>query len=182
VKVSNTLPILFLVAVSTWAQGQGRRLPRYEDYPAVETFSGTPVQPVLTAPEERQFRTVIRQGENKGWGVVDGITGKELAAPGPNFAGRYVIVQWGCGWPCLMVAIVDLRTGRVFPPPFHRGTGHSYFQLPNAFPMDPPLEYRLDSRLIIANICESHEAQKCGAHYFVMRDDGLKLIHRVLEK
>ena len=125
---------------------------------------------------------MIRQGVNKGWGVVDGITGKELAAPGPNFAGRYVIVQWGCGSPCLMVAIVDLRTGRVFPPPFHRGTGHSYFQLPNAFPMDPPLEYRLDSRLIIANICESHEAQKCGAHYFVMRDDGLKLIHRVLEK
>jgi len=59
--------------------------------------------------------------------------------------------------------------------------------------MQPPLAYRLNSRLLIANICEvekrvrvaarvAYESQRCGAHYFVMRDDGLRLIHTVLEK
>ncbi len=113
--------------------------------------------------------------------------------PGPNFAGHFVIVRWGCGSPCLMAAIVDLRTGRVFPPPFHHGPGHSYFQVPWSWPNEPPLAYRLDSRLLIANICEAdesvraegrveYEPQRCGAHYFVMGDNGLKLIRKVLEK
>jgi hypothetical protein len=135
---------------------------------------------------------VIRQGVTKGWGVEDGVTGKALAEAGPNFAGHYVIVTWGCGSSCLMMAIVDLKTGRVFPPPFHHGPGHSYFQLPWAFPMKP-LAYRVDSRLLIANICESdrtvqvggrvgYQAQMCGAHYFVMGDNGLTLIHKVLQK
>ena len=59
--------------------------------------------------------------------------------------------------------------------------------------MQPPLAYRLDSRLLIANICEAEKAvraagrvayefQRCGAHYFVMSDNGLRLIHSVLEK
>jgi hypothetical protein len=80
-----------------------------------------------------------------------------------------------------MAAIVDAKTGRVFAPPFHHGPGRSYFQVPWAFPMEPPLAYRLNSRLLIAKICETGEAERCGAHYFVMGDDGLKLIHTVLE-
>jgi len=55
-----------------------------------------------------------------------------------------------------------------------------------------PLDYRLNSRLLIANVCgadktvhlEGHlnyQGQKCGTHYFVIRDGGLKLIRRVLE-
>jgi len=92
-----------------------------------------------------------------------------------------------------MTAIVDLKTGRVFPPPFHLGFGHRYFQLLWAFPMNPPLAYRVESRLLIANICESEKTFKvngrisyqdevCGAHYFVMGDNGLTLIRKVPEK
>lgn len=135
---------------------------------------------------------MIRRGASKGWGVQDGITGKEFAGPGPNFAGHYAIVRWGCGSPCLMTAIVDLRSGRVLPPPFHHGPGHSYFQVPSAFPAVPSLAYRLDSRLLVAEICEEdnvtqvqgrldYEPRKCGAHYFVIGDQGLKLIRRVLD-
>lgn len=180
------------LAVSTWAQVAGG-VPRFEDFLAAEVFSGEPAQPVLTTSEERRYRTVIRLGVSRGWSAEDGTSGKQPAVPGPNFAGHHVIVRWGCGSPCLMAAIVDLRTGRVFPPPFHHGPGHSYFQVPWAWPMEPPLSYRLDSRLLIANICEAdksvrvkgrldHESQGCGAHYFVMSDNGLRLIHRVLEK
>jgi hypothetical protein len=166
---------------------------RFEDFPVTQAFKGVPARPSLVSPEERRFQTTITQGVTKGYGVEDGMTGKELLRAGPNFAGHYVIVRWGCGSPCLMMAIVDSETGRVFPPPFHHGPGHSYFQLPWAFPMEPPLAYRVDSRLLIANICESdktvqidghvgYQAQRCGAHYFVMGDDGLTLIHKVLEK
>ena len=180
-----------------WSSRRGRKFRvlglQFEDYPLSEVFHEKLAEPILTSPEERTFRTVIRQGVSKGWGVEDGVSGRENDKPGPNFAGRYVIVMWGCGSPCLMAAIVDAKNGRVFPPPFHHGPGRSYFQVPWAFPMEPRLAYRLDSRLLIANICEAdktvrvdghiaYQAQMCGAHYVVMGDDGLKLIHRILEK
>jgi hypothetical protein len=179
------------LAICTWGQVPGG-FPRFEDFPATEVFRREAAQPVLTTSEERLYRTVIRRGVSRGWGAEDGTTGKELAVPGPNFAGHYAIVRWGCGSPCLMAAIVDLRTGRVFPPPFHHGPGHSYFQVPWNWPMEP-LAYRLDSRLLMANICEAdkavrgegrvdYEPQRCGAHYFVMGNNGLRLIHATLEK
>ena len=177
--------------ISTPAQSRNP-LPRFENFPITEIFNGTPTLPILATPEARRFRTRITEGITKGVGVEDGATGKELGKPGPNFAGHYTIVRWGCGSPCLMIAIIDLKTGRIFPPPFHHGPGHSYFQLPWAFPMEPPLAYRTDSRLLMANICESaesrrvesgivYEDQRCGAHYFVMTESGPRLIHKVLE-
>jgi hypothetical protein len=132
---------------------------------------------------------VIREGVAKGWGVEENGSGRER--PGPNFAGHYFVITWGCGSPCLMAAIVDGKSGRVQPPPFH--PDNSYFQVPWAFPMEPPLDYRLNSRLLIARICEkdketridgriAYEAEECGAHYFVMGDDVLKLVFRESEK
>lgn len=193
VKACFGVSLVCALAISAWAQGSGGRIPRFEDYPAKDVFKGIAANPQLIKPEERRFRTVIRQGVSKGWGVTDGITGKEMPGPGANFAGHYIIVTWGCGSPCLMAAIVDLKTGRVYPPPFHHGPGHSYFQVPWAFPMNPPLSYKLDSRLLVANICEElqsehsdgqtvYTSKRCGAHYFVMTDNGPKLVHKVLER
>jgi hypothetical protein len=34
---------------------------------------------------------------------------------GLNFAGHYCFVYWGCGSPCKASAIVDLKTGIVYP-------------------------------------------------------------------
>jgi hypothetical protein len=59
--------------------------------------------------------------------------------------------------------------------------------------MEPPLDYRLGSRLLIAEICEkdkvvhngdriAYQAEKCGTHYFLMGDDGLTLLARVLDE
>jgi hypothetical protein len=45
-----------------------------------------------------------------------------------------------------------------------------------------PLGYRLNSRLLIANICERGDAERCGTRYFVMGADGPTPIKRVLEK
>jgi hypothetical protein len=182
---------MLLGSLAVWLFAQDGRVPRLEDFAVAEAFAGAYAQPVLSSPEERRYRTVIRNGFCKGRGVVDGATGKEFTAAGPNFAGHYAIVTWGCGSPCLMAAILDLKSGRVFPPPFHHGPGHSYFQVPWAFPAQA-LEYRLNSRLLVANICEQlttanvdgrtdFQAHQCGAHYFVMNDAGPKLIRRVLD-
>jgi len=65
------------------------------------------------------------------------------------------------------------------------------FQVPWAFLESPP-SYRVDSRLLKMNICEeedifhaegqlSYQPCKCGEHYFVMTDQGLKLVYKALQ-
>ena len=68
-------------------QASTQNAPRFEDYPVTETFMGTPAAPILASPEQRMFRTRIRNGALKGEGVVDGITKRLLTKPGTNFAG-----------------------------------------------------------------------------------------------
>lgn len=74
-------------------------LPAFRAYAVADTFRGRPAPVDLTSdPEAREFRTVLRAG----------------AATGPNFAGRFTIVTWGCGAGCQLSAVVDGRTGRVY--------------------------------------------------------------------
>ena len=71
--------------------------PRFQDYPAVDSFAGTAAAPDLSRPPASQFRAVL-----------------EHAAHGaPNFAGAYVLAAWGCGTECQRFAVIDLRDGRV---------------------------------------------------------------------
>jgi hypothetical protein len=138
------------------------------------------------------------------------MTGKELRGPRPNFAGHYTLVSFGCAelalTACFSVAIVDGETGRVYRAP--SPTADSGFKLPyfgviaerpERYPLFSfhniqivsPLEYRLDSRLLIARICERSilqqgsvvgpKAVRCGSHYYLMEGDGLKLIQRSVE-
>ena len=138
--------------------------PRFEDYPIREAFKGTPSAPSLVTPEERRYRTVIRRGVEMGYGVAEPPIGKERR--GPNFAGHYFIVRWGCGSPCLMAAIVDAKSGHILPPPFHLGPRNSCFQVPWNFPMEP-LDYRLNSRLLIAIFAKRIAKQKLTIGPFI---------------
>jgi hypothetical protein len=166
--------------------------------------------PILETDKERKFETEIRDGVSKGWGVFDGITGKELRGPRPNFAGHYTLVSFGCAelalTACFSAAIVDLETGRVYrapSPTVDSGFKLPYFGMfaerPGRYPLYSfhniqivsPLQYGLDSRLVIARICERNflvggsivgpEAVGCGARYYLMDDEGLKLIQRAVE-
>jgi hypothetical protein len=76
-----------------------KQAPRFSDFAAKSEWTGRPVPVDLKHnPAARQFRTMLRQG----------------AAHGPNFAGHYTIVGWGCGSSCLNWAIVDAKCGHVF--------------------------------------------------------------------
>jgi hypothetical protein len=130
------------VPADTTAARQARRraevlrrqqtMPRFEDYPARGTFTGPPAPVDLaSAAGARRFRSALAEGARKG----------------PNFAGRYTYVQWGCGSPCQSFAIIDARTGRVTFGPHSLSVGAAY---------------RLDSELLIANPPE-HWLESYGA-------------------
>jgi hypothetical protein len=111
---------LFVLALAAAGFARsGQDLP-FRLYPAQEHFHGRPAQVDLSSAEgARRFRTVLRGG----------------AAGGPNFAGAYTLVRWGCGTNCGQLAIVSARTGKV------------YFG-PSA---ESDIHFRLDSELLVVD-------------------------------
>lgn len=97
--------------------------PAFSDYPAAAALRTSPAHPDYTA-DAATYRTRIRQAVNAG----------------PNAAGHYAIIPIGCGGSCTVIEMVDLRDGRMLTFPVG---GEDYYQL--------ALDYRLDSRLIIAD-------------------------------
>ncbi|HEV2762078.1 MAG TPA: hypothetical protein VGV38_03705, partial [Pyrinomonadaceae bacterium] len=104
------------------------RAPRFEDYPVKEVYRGRPARVRLDSRQARMFRTRLREGARRG----------------PNFAGRYAFVLWGCGTGCAQSGVVDLKTGRVSFPPVEY---HDIFVVGDEFQSRRYL--RLDSRLLI---------------------------------
>jgi len=144
--------------------------PRFEDYPAREAFAGRPVAPQIITVSQRRYGTIIRQGVEKGWGVrVDGI---EQNKPGPNFAGDMIFIQWGCGAPCMMAALVNAQTGEVFPPPLAR---EDTLELPllniggYSAGRNPELQFRNNSLLMVVSATPNwfKPHARSYRHYFV---------------
>src|SRR5437868_2812690 len=143
VKVHLAMPLFVRLAVSVSAQESGRRPPRFEDYPVKAIFKGQPANPVLSTPEQRLYRTRIREGAAKGRGVGKGSWKYAEDTPGPNFAGHYVVIRWGCGADCLMMAVVDAETGKVYAPPMS-GVG-TELEVPMDIMSDKEIDFRLDT-------------------------------------
>lgn len=135
------LSLLAVLGASMFAQSTG--IPSFAQFPA-DPFTGKPVPAVLATPGQRQFRTRIR----------------ERAAQGPNFAGHFTIADWGCGTSCKSGVLVDARTGKVYDVPFGiLGYGQALKYADGS--ETGGLDYRLDSRLLIARGCP--EDENCGA-------------------
>jgi hypothetical protein len=98
--------------------------PRFDQYPAASAFHGKSAAPVLNTKFARRYRTRLR----------------EAAASGPNFAGSFIVAEWGCGAGCVQLAVIDARSGAVHRGPF---AILEFGSLPaNA----EPLSYRLDRK------------------------------------
>ena len=98
-------------------------------YPAGPIYTGPHAAPDLTEPRNYNFRTRIRATSRQA----------------PNFAGRWVLVKWGCGTGCNDGRLVNIATGTVV-------------SLPAAVISDPLPEpngnvytYARESRLLIVN-------------------------------
>jgi hypothetical protein len=94
-----SLVVLVELLTAGLIQQHGRELPKFDEYRAPESFEGPPAA-VATGSSRlaRTYRTRLREG----------------AKAGPNFAGHFTLVAWGCGSSCQEWAILDARTGRVF--------------------------------------------------------------------
>lgn len=100
--------------------------PRFEDFPTHRPTVMHPARPILATADARLYRTVIR----------------DAAAEGPNFAGDFTIVRWGCGSACVDWTILSARTGRMF-------FAEDLRMLVNLRGLDERLTYWPDSRLLV---------------------------------
>lgn len=98
-------------------------------YPAAPTYQRRHGPPDLSKPQNYNFRTRIRAASREK----------------PNFAGRWVLVNWGCGTGCSDGRLVNVATGAILP-------------LPDAVITDPLPDptmdvyvYKADSRLLVVN-------------------------------
>jgi hypothetical protein len=130
--------------------------PRFEDMPVAEKFNGKPAPVKLSTAEARRYRTVIREG----------------AREGPNFAGHYTIVTWGCGAGCVQFAIVDAKTGAVYSPRFYVAA-RVHFDEETQQP-DEPLQFRIGSKLLI--VSGSPNEKNEGIYYYSWDGKRLALI------
>lgn len=66
-------------------------------------------------------------------------TKNDIEENGVNFAGHFCFAYWGCGSPCKLSAVVDLKTGKVY----------------NGLPSGIGYSFTKDSRLLIVNPLDS---------------------------
>ncbi len=149
--------MLFFLAGNTGAQS---RLPQFRDHPATERFTGRNAPLILTR-RDVMFRTRLR------W----------VARERPNFAGRYILTGWGCGTGCVMGAIIDARTGRVYWFDFTvccwNGDMDENFQ---------PVEFRLNSKLIIFSGARNERDGDVGTHYYKFENNRFVHIRSIIRE
>lgn len=111
------------VSLATTSAAQPSVQDSFARFPVTSIYRGPPVMPNFAGRDRgfRDFRTRIRNGIRQG----------------PNFAGRYKVIQFGCGTGCSDVLVADVSSGHIYD--FPRG-GEDDQML--------QLEYRISSNLI----------------------------------
>jgi hypothetical protein len=175
--------LFFAMVFSLEANNQNKLSPRFEDYPAKEIYQGTIARPIFDTSQKREFSSQIINGVEKG----DSVFRDYKDQKGPNFAGHMIIIRWGCGSPCLRMALVDARNGKVFfPPQINYDTPTPSFDLPllllgRSVPQNPELEFRLDSNLMIIKATPNSQIQNQSAftYFFLWIQNRWKLFKKV---
>ena len=126
-KTKIAIAFVSLLLLGTKAFGAKLTLASdFPDFKAPKIYRGAVHQPNFRGRDRdyADYRTRIRNG---------------LKA-GPNFAGKYSLIEFGCGTGgCVMGFVTDLTSGHILPLPVG-GEENLYLDL----------SYRLDSRLISA--------------------------------
>lgn len=140
------------------------KAPKPGSYPVRSRYKGKPAKPVLDSKRARLYRTIIRNG----------------AKEGPNFAGHYTVVAWGCGLGSYSLAIVDAITGKVYFPPFDC-VGGSSFGLPFTEQVTPG--FKIGSRLLMVyGQPENPDDAKKGVYFYKFDNGRFKLVHFAREE
>jgi hypothetical protein len=150
-------------------------LPRFEDYPVKEIFQGPPAPVDFTRLPEPGPMSPGRAVDFDQWLI-------EKAKEGPNFAGHYTLIEWGCGTECQNHMIIDAITGKGYSlPAYSEENPHNHLITTRG------VSVRLDSRLLIADPpCGPYPPQLTSCRgggatnpvrFFLMEEDGLRLIY-----
>jgi len=131
---------LLLVDVSS----SQNKVPHFKDYPVSEVYVGKNA-PLVLSRDDMRFRTRLREAANEK----------------PNFAGHYILAAWGCGAECLMGAVIDAKTGKVYWLP--HTTCCWGFDVDEKF---QPIEFRLNSSLIVSSGLRNEKEGDNGAHFY----------------
>ncbi len=173
------LPFLFLVSCGVACAGDENNYDEhairasdvpgdartFEQYPEHTSYRGPIAAPdVRSDPESRMFRTMIRKGAKRG----------------PNFAGHYTVVFWGCGAGCTAVAIVDAQSGKVFHPKNLSTVDNINVAFDELEPPDGELvKFRRDSTLLVVMGGINEDPALRGISYFVWERERLQRIRFV---
>lgn len=159
-----------------------RTLPRFEDYPAIDQLAGTPKEPLLRLPVDRNYKTRLRRGVLVG----DGLFGARRPGqpPRPNFAGAFYAITWGCGSDgCAALAIVDGRTGAVFGPPPGGNATNDNFAATARTNDCAGIGLRPDSRLLFIDYTSySSDKPVCQRSYYEWRNLRYRLVRKASVK
>jgi hypothetical protein len=154
---------LVVLSVTCWSLVfAASRAPRFSEYPAAAPERGKPAAPRVPpdSRDDRGYRAVLTDAEKPA-----------------NFASHYRISEDNCGSDSVLFMSTDIRSGRVY--------GGWCFFWSYRFGLHPRpdlpkgIEYRLNSRLLIAHGCLDADDPQCGSYYFEMTSRGLVLIRRV---
>jgi hypothetical protein len=131
------ISVVLLVFVSA----QALAAPRFEEFPAL-AYTGRTAGVQLRDTKSREYASALRTASRQP----------------VNFAGRYVLATWGCGASCVMGAAIDAKTGSVTWLPFTVCCWD--------LKITEPLEYRLNSHLLIVHGSLDEKGAGSGTHYY----------------
>lgn len=156
--IRSLLTVSLSITISSISFAQNR-VPVFSDYSVSETHIG-PNVPIVLKRDDMMFRTRLR----------------EAAKEKPNFAGHYILTAWGCGAQCLMGAVINAKTGRVFWLPHTTccwGT-----EVDERF---EPIEFRLNSRLVVFSGLRNEKEGDDGAHFYKFENGRFVHLRSVLK-
>jgi hypothetical protein len=147
---------LMMISAAACAMPALAAAPAFADYPVVQIYEGPP-RPVNISsnPRAKRFRTALRDG----------------ALSGPNFAGHYTVVTWGCGVACEELAIVDAGTGRVH---FPKSIKLNAYQL--VTDGSAPFQFEKNSKLLVLT-GSPNDTDELGIFYYIWAGSDLKRVY-----
>jgi hypothetical protein len=158
-KRKTALVLMALAATLAVAQQSGGdQTPSFSAFKVPE-YKKKPAPAKILTRFDRQFRAAIREGARKG----------------PNFAGHFTIVSWGCGTGCNSFVIVDAASGQIYWTAPFSTIGMPYEGAKSGREYGG-LDYKADSRLLVADGCPEDDNDKCGTHYYEWRNGSFRSI------
>jgi hypothetical protein len=163
--MSKAILLLSLALVTSTSRGQSQiREHTFQQF-KVPVYQGKSAKPNFKSLRgSNDFRTRIRDGFRNG----------------PNYAGHFAIVPFGCGTSCIMGFLIDVKSGRIFDIPLG---GEENYSL--------RLDYRPNSRLLKARWIDTSNDDNwfdhplCVRQEFILNGSMFKLLtqakHRVDE-